>query len=130
MIFKLDKGADIVEAISAVCKSKKIRSGSVFFIGAVKSATLSCYDQRGKKYKKMAVNKPMEIISGIGNISIKDNVPFLHAHVSLSDDKGKMTGGHLCSPTIVFACEAVIIKSGAKLVRRYDAETGLFLWQK
>ena len=130
MIFKLDKGADIVEAVTAFCKSKKIRAGSVFFIGAVKSATLSCYDQRRKKYKKIAVDRPMEIISGIGNISIKDNAPFVHAHVALSGEKGKMIGGHLCSPTVVFACEAVIIKSGAKLVRRYDSETGLFLWQK
>jgi len=130
MIFRLDYNSDIAESISAVCRSKKINSGIVYFIGAVKNATIGYYNQSKKKYKKIKINKPMEIVSGIGNISIKDKRPFLHAHISLSDERGRVTGGHLYSPTTVFACEAVIIKSRKQLVRVYDDKTGLFLWRK
>jgi len=130
MIFRLDYNSDISESVSAVCKSKGIYSGIVFFIGAVRNATIGYYCQNKKKYKKIKINKPMEIVSGIGNISIKDKRPFLHAHIALSDEKGRVIGGHLYSPTTVFACEAVIIKNRKKLVRTCDDKTGLFLWQK
>ncbi len=130
MIFRLDYGSDISESIASFCSSKKIGSAAVFFIGAVKKATVGFYDQKTKKYKKETINKPMEIVSGIGNISLKDGRHFLHAHVTLSDKKGVVTGGHLFSPTVVFACEAVVIKNGKKLVRTYDEKTGLYLWRK
>ena len=130
MIFKLNYGEDITRAITEKCRRKKIKSAYVFFIGAVQKATVGYYNQKSKKYKKISINKPMEITSGIGNISIKDGEQFLHAHVSLSDKNGKLSGGHLFSPTIVFACEVFIIENRKKLVRKLDKQTGLFLWQK
>ncbi len=128
MIFKLNYGEDITQAITEECRRKKIKSAYVFFIGAVQNATIGYYNQKTKKYKKNFINKPMEIISGIGNISVKEGRQFLHAHVSLSDKNGKLSGGHLFSPTIVFACEVLIISQKEKLVRKFDEKTGLFLW--
>ncbi len=130
MIFKLDYGEDITQAITEECRRKKIKSAYLFFIGAVQKATIGYYNQKTKKYKKIFINKPMEIVSGVGNISVKEEKIFLHAHVSLSDANGKMSGGHLFSPTIVFACEVFIIKNRRKLVRKFDKQTGLFLWQR
>lgn len=130
MIFRLDYGADIQDAITLICRRKKIKSAVVVFIGAVKRATVGWYDQKSKKYKKISISKPMEIVSGTGNISIKEGKPFLHAHISLSDKNGKLSGGHLFSPTPVFACEVFILKTDEKLARKFDVRTGLFLWQK
>jgi len=128
MIFKLNYGEDITQAITEKCRRKKIKSAFVFFIGAVKIATIGYYNQKTKKYKKIFINKPMEIVSGIGNISVKEGKQFLHAHISLADKNGKLSGGHLFSPTIVFACEVFIIPQKQKLVRKFDEKTGLFLW--
>lgn len=130
MIFKINYGEDITQAITEECRRKKIKSGLVFFIGAVRKATIGYYNQKTKKYKKIFINKPREIVSGVGNISVKEGKIFLHAHVSLSDENGKMSGGHLFSPTIVFACEVFIIENRKKFVRRFDKQTGLFLWRK
>ncbi|MFA5779987.1 MAG: PPC domain-containing DNA-binding protein [Elusimicrobiota bacterium] len=130
MIFKLNYGEDITQAITKECCRKKIKSAFVFFIGAVQKATIGYYNQKAKKYKKISINKPMEIVSGIGNISVKEGKQFLHAHVSLSDKNGKLSGGHLFSPTIVFACEVFILKNNKNIIRKFDKKTGLFLWQK
>ncbi|MBN1383642.1 MAG: DUF296 domain-containing protein [Elusimicrobia bacterium] len=130
MIFRLKHGEDITGAVIDKCKSKKIESGVVFFIGAVQKAVIGFYNQKSKKYKKMMINKPMEIVSGIGNISLKDGKLFFHAHISLADKNGKLLGGHLFSPTTVFACEAVILKNNTKFIRKFDRKTGLFLWNK
>jgi uncharacterized protein len=130
MIFKLKHGEDIAEAILKKCNDKRIKSGVVFFIGAVQKATIGYYDQKIKKYKKIMLNEPMEIVSGMGNISIKDKKPFLHAHISLADKNGKLLGGHLFSPTVVFVCEVFVSKKNKKLIRKFDKQTGLFLWKK
>lgn len=129
MIFRLEHGADISKSITEFCVAHKIKSGLVLFIGAVFESTIGYYDQTKKKYKKISVKKPMEIVSGIGNISMKDNNPFLHAHISLADKSCKMIGGHLFSPTRVFACEVAILTGKKALSRQYDDQTGLFLWK-
>jgi hypothetical protein len=130
MMFSLEYGSDLTEGIVSFCKSKKIVSGSVFFVGAVQNAVIGYYSQSGKKYKKIAVNKKMEIVSGIGNISMKEGRLFLHAHVALADSKGRVIGGHLFSPPPVFACEVTVSPDGPARTRQFDKKTGLFLWKK
>ena len=74
-------------------------------------------------------NTPLEIISCTGNISLKEGVPFVHAHAVLSDEQGKTIGGHLFSETPVFAGEFYIQElTGSPFSRKHDEETGLMLW--
>jgi uncharacterized protein len=64
----------------------------------------------------------------VGNISLKDGEPFVHAHAVLSDDEGKVRGGHLLGGTI-FAAEVHVTELlGETLARRLDNVTGLSLW--
>ncbi len=100
----------------------------VLCIGAVQGATLGFYHQKHKRYEWHRKKHPMEIVSGIGNVSMKDRRLFLHLHVSLSDSRGRVCGGHLSSPTPVFACEVFVRTTAQGLVRKYDRQTGLFLW--
>ena len=74
----------------------------------------------------------MEILSLIGNISLKDDKPFVHAHITLADQEGRAWGGHLAEGTKVFAGEFVIQEylTEKPLVRHLDEETGLFLWDQ
>jgi len=66
----------------------------------------------------------------VGNISLKDGRPFLHAHVTLADKEGHAFGGHLAPGTIVFVCELVVqALEGPEFTRELDQETGLPLWK-
>jgi predicted DNA-binding protein with PD1-like motif len=72
----------------------------------------------------------LEIASCQGNISLKDGAVMVHAHIILADAEGNTYGGHLMSPTTLFAGEAHIQELGGKpLEREYDGTTGLFLWR-
>ena len=54
----------------------------------------------------------------------------VHLHIILADAEGNTYGGHLMSPTTLFAGEAHIQELGGKpLKREYDETTGLFLWR-
>lgn len=66
----------------------------------------------------------------MGNISIKDNKPFAHAHIAVSNEKGEVLGGHAMSGCVIAATgELVLVEAkGAQLLRKMDDKTKLFLW--
>jgi predicted DNA-binding protein with PD1-like motif len=86
--------------------------------------------QKERKYHFVELSQPLEILALAGNISLKDGQPFVHAHITLSDQEGRAFGGHLAEGTRVFACEFTIQEGHAPvtLARSFDEETGLFLW--
>ena len=72
---------------------------------------------------------PMEVITCVGNVSLKDQAPVIHAHIVLGDERGKIIGGHLFSETVLYAGEMDLQELvGKPLERLYDRTTGLFLW--
>jgi uncharacterized protein len=65
----------------------------------------------------------------VGNISLKDGNPMVHAHITLADEAGKAYGGHLIPGTVVFACEFILqVFEQPLLERGFDEATGLPLW--
>ena len=121
--------ADLLAELTGVCKDNGIRLGRVEAIGAVRKARLGYYHQDRKEYEFHEFAGPMEITALVGNVSIKDGEPMVHAHVTLSDSGGRAFGGHLAAGTIVFACEFVIEAfDGPEFRRSPDLPTGLALW--
>lgn len=127
---QLEHGTDLYNGITRIIQERGIRTGRVSGIGAVQKAALAYYDQKSMQYSTMEFQHPMEILSLHGNITIKDDAPFLHAHVVLSDEQGNGRGGHLVpGGTPVFACELTIEElDGPEIVREADKRTGLTLW--
>ncbi len=129
IIGKLPCGCDLIEELNTICADKNIQLGKVEAIGAVQKACVGYYNQETREYKFINFDAPHEILNLTGNISIKDNKPFVHAHITLADENGNVFGGHLAPGTVTFACEYVInVFSGAELKREFDEETGLPLW--
>lgn len=127
---RLAYGDDLLNSLTAFVKEKGIRTGRVQMIGAVQKAVVGYYDEKAGKYINFEFEKPMEVLNLAGNVSIKDGQPFIHAHVTLSDEKGKSFGGHLMEGTVVFAAEFVVEEfEGEDLERKPDETTGLTLWE-
>ena len=126
---RLDHDADLLEALTAFCIVENIRLGRIEALGAVKRAALGYYDQDGQEYRYFHIDRHLEILNLTGNISLKDGKPFVHAHLTLADDKGRSFGGHLIPGTTIFACEAIIQSfDGPQLRREAEPVTGLPLW--
>ncbi|MGB2578793.1 hypothetical protein AAIR98_000712 [Elusimicrobium simillimum] len=128
-IFRLPKGKDLLDSITSFCHDNQIKCGVINGVGAVENATLSHYDQAKKKYDKVTVSEPCEIISLVGNVSIKDNRPFINANMLLSDKAGNLKGGRLTIGTKIFTAEMFIQELvGEPKVRKEDKVTKLQLW--
>ncbi len=129
---RLAKGADLLEALEEQCRLHNITLGEVRAIGAVTRARVGYYQQDIQKYMFLDLDRPLEILALVGNISLKDGQPMVHAHVTLGDGEGRAFGGHLVAGAPVFACEFIIQEYNSEKVfqRGLDEETGLFLWTK
>ncbi len=129
VMFRLAKGGDLLEEIGRVVEGLGIRRGLVQVIGALERASLGYYHQDSREYEDHEVNEPVELLSGMGNISLKDGEPMVHLHLVLSGKDGACLGGHAMPGCVIFAGEcAVRPVEGPDLVREYDEATGLFLW--
>jgi predicted DNA-binding protein with PD1-like motif len=130
IIGRMAKGADLLAALERLARDHNLTLGEVQAIGAVSQARLGYYHQAERQYYFLDLARPLEIVSLIGNISLKDGKPMVHAHLTLADEEGRAFGGHLAEGTLVFACEFAIqeYRTATPLVRRLDEPTGLFLW--
>jgi len=128
---KLPHQSDLIEALTATACANGIGAGAVQVIGALQRASIGFYDQGNKTYRTIHFDRPLEIASGMGNISLRDGNPFVHLHLTLADEEGKAFGGHALEGCIVFAAEFVLVPlTGAAPVRTFDETTGLFLWEQ
>ena len=126
---KLTYGADLLEELTEICRRENVHLGRVEALGAAQKVRLAFYDQQTREYQFFELDQPLEITKLVGNVSIKDRKPMVHAHVTLADATGKAFGGHLAPGTIVFACEFILQAfEGPAFERGFDEQTGLPLW--
>ena len=126
---RLSFGCDLLAELTNVCVERNVELGRVEAIGAVQKARVGFYNQDSRTYEFLCLDCQLEITHLIGNVSMKDGKPFVHAHVTLSDEKGVAYGGHLAEGTSVFSCEFILeIFDGPRFQRSPDEETGLPLW--
>jgi predicted DNA-binding protein with PD1-like motif len=129
LIGRLPKGADLVEGIQALCEEHGIRAAWVEAVGAVSRLTFAHYDQAERRYQEKTSSDHHEMSGFVGNISLRDGRPFLHAHASFADREGVTRGGHLVPGSTVWVAEVRIVElEGVELIRELDEETGLALW--
>ena len=130
LIGRLDNGVDLLDGLVNVCLNENITLGRIEGVGAVKKARIGFYNQKTLSYSYRQFDHPLEITKLVGNISLKDQTPFIHAHITLADKNGNAYGGHLASGTVVFMCEFILeVYDGVALERFYNDETGLLLWK-
>jgi len=128
---RLDHNKDLLEELTSVCEAEGVKLATVTALGAVRKARIGFYNQQTREYEFVELEEPLEILSLVGNVSLRDGRPMVHAHITLGTEAGTAYGGHLAPGTVVFACEFVLrVLEGAEFVRQYDGDTGLPLWRK
>lgn len=126
----LPSGGDFLEELERIAEEKDIRAAEVQLIGYADGAVFGYYDSENEKYIEKRMEGKLEVISAIGNISMKDGKYFAHIHIVLGDEKKQLYGGHLLPGTRIIVAETrIAVLVGAELVRQYHPETGLFLWK-
>ena len=83
-IIRLNRGEEILSALTEFCRKEQIKLGSVEALGAADHAVFGLYDVAARQYHKHAFDEPMEITSLLGNISTKDGELYLTIKVEMA----------------------------------------------
>lgn len=128
-IVRLNTGEDLLDGITSYAIEAGIEAAWLTYLGAVSRASLRYYDQDARVYVDFELDEHLEVLSGVGNVSLLDDTPFIHTHAAFADEKGRAWGGHLNTGTTVWAIELRIQELiGEPLVREPDDCTSLNLW--
>lgn len=116
---RLKTGQDLREEIEKLVKENNIKAGVLLsVVGSLGQATLRMAGAKEKRDWK----EELEIVSGTGTVSVNDS----HIHISVSDNKGNVFGGHLSRGCIVRTTAEVVLLAfdDVRYLRKPDEETG------
>ncbi len=125
----VQKDESVLETLTKFCNDNGIQNGQVFGIGAIKDIELGAYDLDTKHYTRKLFEGTWELIGMQGNITILDNAPFIHAHVTIGDHDFNVKGGHLFAGNVAVVGEFIIIPLAGDAKRKSNQEIGLATWK-
>lgn len=128
----ITEGADVHEALLATAKAFHVETGTFELLGGLHCVELSAYDfLKQERLTPLIIARAMEIVAGHGTISLLDNEPHVHLHLTLSYRNGsdiRVIGGH-ASKALAFAVEFTLTAyDGAPVHRAEESSTKLKLW--
>ncbi len=130
-ILRPEFGSDLLKELGDFVRAKGINLAWFSALGAVSRATLRYYDQVKKDWVDLELDRRLEVAGMLGNVSLLNGEPIVHAHATLADEQGHCYGGHVGADTLVFNLEILLTTlSGPAVTRKMDPQTGLTIWQK
>lgn len=129
VIARLDRGEEILEKLKELSLKENIKLASVSALGAVGDFTAGVFKTSEKKYYSNSFSGDYEIVSLTGTVSTMNGEYYAHLHMSAGDTNGAVFGGHLNRAVISATCEMVINIIDGTVDRKFDADTGLNLFE-
>ncbi|MDP2916420.1 MAG: DUF296 domain-containing protein [Dehalococcoidia bacterium] len=116
---------DIYESLKEVCRKHDIETAVVVCgLGQLKQFTLGYFKEKGN-YTPQEYEKPHELLSLDGIISREKGEYSFHLHAVLGNENKEAIGGHLIKGKVQVTNEIALIKTGVRVQRRLDEDTGL-----
>jgi predicted DNA-binding protein with PD1-like motif len=127
IIIRIDKGEEIVESLTRICKEFNITFGSVSGIGAANKIKVGLFDPDTKEYYSKEFEGNFEISPLSGNVTAMNDEIYLHLHINFCDANHISFGGHLNSAIVSATSECIIEITNGAVERKYSDEIGLNL---
>ncbi len=130
IVLRVDRGEEVMAAITALCEKEKILLASIAGLGAADRLVMGLYDIEAQRFSETVLEQPLEITSLIGSVTEMNGKPYLHVHVNAADAEGRAYGGHLKSVRISGTAEIFLTVVDGHVGRKKDdmTSTGLNLF--
>jgi uncharacterized protein len=102
------KGDEIASGLTEFAEQNHIKSAHFTAIGAIDSGVLGWFDPDKRAYKKIVISQEAEILSLVGNITLENGKPFVHAHCTLGLSDGSTKGGHLVEGRVSLSLQVFV----------------------
>jgi len=124
-IYSLKSGAKVPDEIVSIATREAVKTARVEAIGGVSKLRLAYFNHEKKLYEEHDYEGFLEVTSLLGNITLKEGKPFLHAHGNFGRRDQTVVGGHIVSATVFPILEVVITPTRNTALRQFDDELGL-----
>jgi hypothetical protein len=116
-----------MSCLTDFARENRVTSASFTAIGAFSHATVAWFDDSKKGFKLNPINQQVELVSMIGNITLVNDKPAVHTHVSVASSDGTVRGGHLINAFVFPTLELFMTVHPTPLHKQPDEATGLEL---
>jgi predicted DNA-binding protein with PD1-like motif len=120
-------GDHAADAVTDVLRREKVGYASLNGIGAVRWVRLAYWNATTREYVPHEIEEQLEIVSLIGNVTLRDGEPFLHWHIALGRHDLSLLGGHLLDAIVHPNMEIWLRVESSAVARRVEADSGLAL---
>lgn len=122
---RVERDAEVMSTLLAVATREGLGYGVVSGLGAVSWVKLAYLNAATREYETHEVTDQLEVVSLLGNLTLRDGQPFFHLHISCGRRDLSMFGGHfldaVANPTLEVS---IAIEEGASVIRVPDPESG------
>lgn len=125
IVLRLKKGDKVIESIEKLVRKENITACSFQGIGAVDYLKLGFWKPGSTDYKWSSYDEDFEVTSLIGNVTIFDDEPMVHAHITCGRSNSEIIGGHLGEATCSLTLEIFVDVIGAKIRKKHDDDLGI-----
>jgi predicted DNA-binding protein with PD1-like motif len=126
-VLVFSKGDEVKSGLTEFAQRYKVTAAHFTGIGDAVGAKLGRYDSSRKAFKVIEITGATEISSVIGNITVSDGKPCVHAHVNLADAQGISHGGHLLEMYVGPTVEVFVTVIPAVIEKKKDTASGAAL---
>jgi uncharacterized protein len=102
------KGDEVASGLSEFAEKHHITTGHFTGVGAFSSALLGWTDPEKRAFKKIEINSEAEVLAFAGDISMRNGVPYVHAHCVVGFPDGSTKGGHFLEGHVGIVMEVFV----------------------
>ena len=124
---RFESGEVLAEKILPWLGARQIGYATMTGLGAVSSAAVSYWNADTQEYEQHQLDEQLEVVSLIGNATIKEGAPFTHIHVTLGRRDLSIVGGHLNDLTVHPNLEIWVRPEDVAVQRAIDDACGLYV---
>jgi len=118
---------EAVKSLTTFAVNERLAASHFTAIGAFSRAVVAYFDWSAKQYRHISIDEQVEVLSLIGDVTIEDGKPKIHAHVVLGKADATAHGGHLIEASVRPTLEIVVTETPRPLHRRFDPASGIAL---
>jgi predicted DNA-binding protein with PD1-like motif len=120
-------GDEILSGLKEFAVKYHVTSAHFTAIGDARSARFGWYDKDKKMFRVNEINKFAEITSLMGDVSIYNGNPVVHAHINLATEDGIVHGGHLLEAFVSPTVQLMMTVEPEAMYKKLDQESGILI---
>ncbi|HEU4792596.1 MAG TPA: PPC domain-containing DNA-binding protein [Nitrolancea sp.] len=120
-------GDEFIAGLTGFAKEHNLAASHFTAIGSFSGARLGYFQIDRKEFKPIPVNEQVEVLTLIGNITLDQGEPKIHAHVVVGRSDGTTLGGHILEAHVRPTLEVFVVETPNHLQRTYNPDIGLAL---